>query len=327
MSGITLSSSPDVRPRRRITVRRSLPLVAAAAATVIAATAAVLSPAQAITYGELDNDDHPMVGLMVAQDENGTPLGRCSGTLISSTVYVTAGHCTTDGDGGDADHVELWFGPGEYRVDPEFRAAVRAGDTTPCQVDDGWDGDTTNGDDDRQLTTYPCAGGDRSGTAYTNPDYDDAQYWMRDLGVVVLDEPWVLPEGNYGELPEPGAYDGWRSNDKVTFTAVGYGLQKAHGPGAAWRDIANVVRMVSHPRLVLVNKPYVGDYNMQVSGNARTGGTCFGDSGGPFFLGDTLEMVGVTSYGMSAQTCGGTSGIYRLDRLEDLAWLSGFLEQ
>jgi len=47
-----------------------------------------------ITYGELDGNRHPYVGLMVAQDADGNPLWRCSGTLMSPTIFLTAGHCT-----------------------------------------------------------------------------------------------------------------------------------------------------------------------------------------------------------------------------------------
>lgn len=45
----------------------------------------------AITNGGLDGEKHPHVGLMVAQLEDGYPLWRCSGALISPTVFVTAG--------------------------------------------------------------------------------------------------------------------------------------------------------------------------------------------------------------------------------------------
>ena len=41
--------------------------------------------AQAVTDGELDGNGHPYVGLMVAQDADGIPLWRCSGTLIAPT--------------------------------------------------------------------------------------------------------------------------------------------------------------------------------------------------------------------------------------------------
>ena len=62
-------------------------------------------PAAAITDGALDGNGHPYVGLMVAQDSAGNPLWRCSGTLLSARVFVTAGHCTED----PAAHAEIWF--------------------------------------------------------------------------------------------------------------------------------------------------------------------------------------------------------------------------
>lgn len=52
------------------------------------------------------------------------------------------------------------------------------------------------------------------------------------------------------------------------------------------------------------------------------GGTCFGDSGGPNFLGDTNVVAGVTSFGLNS-TCGGTGGVYRVDRSDDLDRLYG----
>jgi len=53
-----------------------------------------IGTALAVTNGEPDNGAHPFVGLMVADDAEGNPLWRCSGTLISPTVFLTAGHCT-----------------------------------------------------------------------------------------------------------------------------------------------------------------------------------------------------------------------------------------
>ena len=74
-----------------------------AAVVASAAFALCAGPASAITNGELDGNAHPYVGLMVAQDADGNPLWRCTGTLLSSTVFLTAGHCTE----GPAAHVEI----------------------------------------------------------------------------------------------------------------------------------------------------------------------------------------------------------------------------
>ena len=80
---------------------KSLTLLAALVVGSVLGTA----PAAAITIGDLDGNGHPYVGLMVAQDAKGNPLWRCSGTLISARVFVTAGHCTES----PAVRAEIWF--------------------------------------------------------------------------------------------------------------------------------------------------------------------------------------------------------------------------
>src|ERR671934_185108 len=74
-------------------------------AVVVAAFAVGIGPAGAITDGALDGNNHPYVGLMVAQDKKGNPLWRCSGTLIAPKLFLTAGHCTE----APAAHAEIWF--------------------------------------------------------------------------------------------------------------------------------------------------------------------------------------------------------------------------
>ena len=81
--------------------KKALLVVVSTLATVMLA----INPITAITDGELDGNRHPYVGLMVAQAANGTPLWRCSGTLLSATLFLTAGHCTES----PAAHVEIWF--------------------------------------------------------------------------------------------------------------------------------------------------------------------------------------------------------------------------
>ena len=243
-----------------------------------------IGAASAVTDGELDGEGHPYVGLMVAQDEDGNPLWRCSGTLLSSTLFLTAGHCTE----APAAHVEIWF-------DSDVESGIPA-----------------NG--------YPF-NGDVGGTPYTHPDYNPDAFFLFDLGVVVLDEPYVLTQ--YGALPELNQLDAYatrRGQNKVTFTAVGYGLQESFPDAASWQENNQRVRMVAHPKLNQINGGLVGDFSLLLSNNAHTGGTCFGDSGGPNFIGDTNVVAGVTSFGLNG-TCAGTGGVYRLDREDDLDWL------
>jgi hypothetical protein len=268
-------------------IRRMTSLVSVA---LLALLMGGLAPAVAVTDGELDGNGHPYVGLMVAQDEDGHALWRCTGTLLSDRLFLTAGHCTES----PAAHVEIWF-------DADVESGIPA-----------------NG--------YPNTG-DVGGTPYTHPQYDPDAFYLYDLGVVVLDEP--EPKASYGALPTLDQLDALhprRGHKDVTFTSVGYGLQESFPDAAAWKENNERVRMVAHPKLLQINTGFTGDGSLLLSNNARTGGTCFGDSGGPNFLGTSNVVAGVTSFGLNG-TCAGTGGVYRVDRADDLNWLYGTFGQ
>jgi len=85
------------------------------------------------------------------------------------------------------------------------------------------------------------------------------------------------------------------------------------------------VRMVAHPHLIQINTGFTGDGSLVLSNNANTGGTCFGDSGGPNFLGSSNVVAGVTSFGRNGN-CAGTGGVFRMDREDVLDFVNSFLE-
>ena len=255
---------------------------------ILAALSIAVAPVGAVTDGQLDGNGHPYVGLMVAQDAKDSPLWRCSGTLISPTLFLTAGHCTE----APAAHAEIWFA-----------ADVQSG--IPA-----------NG--------YPNKG-DVGGKTYTHPQYDPNAFYRYDLGVVVLSKPMKM--GKYGALPSLNQLDTLaqqRGLQDVTFTAVGYGLQQSFPDAASWKEHNVRVRMVATPHLIQINGGLVGDFSLLLSNNTNTGGTCFGDSGGPNFIGNTNVIGGVTSFGLNGN-CAGTGGVYRVDRSDDLTWLATFM--
>ena len=253
----------------------------------LAAALVAAAPAFAINDGEPDGNRHPNVGLMVALDATGAPLWRCSGTLVSPRHYLTAGHCTYG-----AARVTIWF---------------------DADVDAGRPG---NG--------YPFSG-QVSGTPYAHPLYPTASFVVNDVGVVVLDNDFSSPP--YATLPRVGDLDQLarrRGQQDQTFTAVGYGLQKSFPDAASWQNVANRVRMLATPRLLQINVPgFTGDFSMLLSNNAHTGGTCFGDSGGPNFIGSSSVIGGVTSFGINGN-CAGTGGVFRMDTDNVQNWLRTF---
>ena len=269
----------------RHTLTRTAVTLAAAAGLALAAAA----PAAAIRYGEPDDGEHPYVGLMIALVD-GTPSWRCSGTLVSPTIYLTAGHCTYG-----ADEVVIWF-------EEDLRDAAAVG--------------------------YPTGGATSvTGTPYTHPEYDDAAFYLNDLGVVVLDEPVYLDE--YGAIPEEGYFDDLLvqpGRTDATFTAVGYGLQR-NMPEPTGLTSALRVRLQSGALRIINADAAFGEKkagnSILFTNNAATGGTCNGDSGGPIFASGTNVVVAVTSYGLNAR-CAGTGGGYRVDTADDLAWLATF---
>jgi secreted trypsin-like serine protease len=132
----------------------------------------------------------------------------------------------------------------------------------------------------------------------------------------------------YGALPQLNQLDALatrRGRQDRTFTAVGYGLQMSFPDAAAWKENNVRVRMVAQPHLIQINGGIVGDFSLLLSNNAHTGGTCFGDSGGPNFIGDSNVIAGVTSFGLNGN-CAGIGGAYRVDQADDIDFLSEFYD-
>jgi hypothetical protein len=241
----------------------------------------------AITNGKLDGDGHPAVGLLIF-DVEGSPAWRCSGTLISPTVMLTAGHCTFGATGG-----RVWF------------------DATEAEI---------------FAKGYPSAGQGAIEFAFidTHPDYPFAPFFFNDAGIVILSESVILDDADYGKLPEVDELDQLktqRGKQNQMFTAVGYGLQQIN-PVFIESERS---RMVAYPHLIQINVPgFTGDFSLLLSNNHSTGGTCFGDSGGPNFIGTSNVIGGVTSFGINGN-CAGTGGVFRVDRQNVLDFVNTYL--
>ena len=147
-----------------------------------------------------------------------------------------------------------------------------------------------------------------SGTFHADPLYNQSQNDPHDIAVVVLDKPIRGIEP--ARLPTLGQFDNVAKDQK--FTAVGYGGQEAvNQPGGP------VIGYLDTREYAVSTFNAVGPGYLRLSQNPATGngGTCYGDSGGPNFLGagstETNIIAGITITGDSL--CKSTNVIYRLD--------------
>ena len=289
---------------------------------LVAALLTVASPAQAIKSGVPDDGAHPYVGELLfyvptETDPRFNDPGAwftCSGTLVSPTIVVTAGHCTFDiglngedtasGSGGN----DVWI---SFAEEPNFSILPPSSGFIPDDNEgryDAWSAALNGSSEWIRATAYP------------HPEFDNDAFFTHDLGVLVLEEPVTLSQ--YGQLPTVGLLDQlYASNKQQPYTAVGYGLEGS-GPRTSFGGDTR-----RRAELQLVNlKGVLGTgkgTSAKFSSNANTGGTCFGDSGGPIFVDDTTTLVAVVSFGANV-TCSGTSGAYRIDQPDDLAFLATF---
>ena len=289
-------------------MRRVVLLLATMALAILLASGV----AQAIMNGEPDRgpNAHPYVGALVTVSDSGEFTGQrtpvCSGTLISPRVFLTAGHCT-----GFLIKEEL---PSYVSFDPTYKPrASKVIKATPYTHPN-------------LCFPFPPIN-DPSCTPPERPEIvgslpRDVRY---DVGVVVLEEPVRM--STYGALPEAGLVDTLKEGQRLT--TVGYGVSGFvidREPPLPPEPVYQDDRYRAAVRLLNTNDP-LGEMFVKTTGvsliKGKGGSSCYGDSGGPLFVGDQQTIVGVTSVG-TAPLCRGPGYYQRVDLGRVLTWVRSF---
>ena len=117
-----------------------------------------------------------------------------------------------------------------------------------------------------------------------------------------------------------------RGKQDQSFTVAGYGLQSVVPTLQA-----DLVRYRGTVKLVDVNGTAgipagtAASFSNNPGKGNGSGGTCFGDSGGPIFHGDSNVIAAVNSYVLNLN-CVGIGGGYRVDTADDQAFINQFLD-
>jgi hypothetical protein len=259
---------------------------------VAAALMAAPSPAGAIINGVADNGAHPNVGTIIWRDAGGALFRSCSGTMISTTVFLTAAHCLV---------LDPAF-PGEAPVGVSFDAVIA---DPPTSYLSG------------TAHAHPnFVWGNGQGYGATGPKSNDPF----DVGVIVLDTPVSATPAHLatvGLLDTLQAKNGLKS---TTFVTVGYGATDPAQPGAAHCCGPRGERRFAVETFRSLAKAMLDTNQNAATGN---GGGCYGDSGGPHFLGTTDVIVAITSIGDIP--CVSNARSYRVDTAVARAFLGGFV--
>jgi len=169
--------------------------------------------------------------------------------------------------------------------------------------------------------TFDAASPLLPGTYHTHPDFGFSGPGgfsdPHDIAVVVLDRPaaGISP----ARLPTLNQLDGVNLKSQ-RFVAVGYGTvreDKRKGPHSLFFDGQ---RRFAEQSANSLTKQWL---HLSMNPSTGSGGTCFGDSGGPHFIGTSDVVASITVTGDAF--CRATDVTYRVDTASARAFLDDFV--
>jgi len=265
-------------------MQRRLGLLGVALLCVVAAAAGTLQPAQAITFGSPDGMQHPNVGALVTDWNEESP-------------------------GPDQ------FCTGTLVSETLFLTAAH------CMA--GWEEDT-----DFWVTFAPEYDEDAEtpGDLHVVSDFTLHESFgrnMADLHDMAIVELATAPAVTPAQLPTLGLLDSYSQQElrQLTFTTVGYGIVRNTKRGGPHGFEDETTRLVAQQTLLSLQRAWL---NLNMNPSTGSGGTCYGDSGGPHFLGGLTSNLLVSLTVTGDAMCRATDKTYRLDTFVAQEFLARF---
>jgi Trypsin len=253
------------------------------------------APAGAVVGGQEDTTNvYENVGVWQIEVADGEWAGFCTGTLVAEDVVLTAAHCMDffGGEGGvPLEDLRITFDPTPGPDSTYYYVSS-------IVVHPDW-------------LTRPQLRGNSKRLGLAPPAEDIALVWLDTSPTLVegIEPAPITDAGGLGELDLTAE----------TFTVVGYGLQgfvkgslMSHAPVVLDTGNRNYLDVS-----VITEHEAFADRFVKI-----TASTCFGDSGGPLFLGETILAINTWT---SSMRCSAPSFSYRLDAPAAQAFLDLYL--
>lgn len=253
--------------------------------SVLAAMLFNVGPASAIVNGQLDGNLHPEVGALLAQYMQPGPKN-----VVCSGSLIAPRVFLTAGHCTDLLQ-SIGIGPSQVWVTFD--------------------------------STFTSSSPIIHGTYVQDPDYGYSGQGgtsdPHDLAVVLLDK--APRDITPAQLPSAGLLDQLHLSSQI-FTAVGYGTVRSDSTGGPNAFFFDSTRRYALQSFLSLEPAWL---NLSENPSTDSGGTCFGDSGGPHFLGGISSMLEVSITVTGDAVCRATDKTYRLDTPSARAFLGRYV--
>jgi hypothetical protein len=147
------------------------------------------------------------------------------------------------------------------------------------------------------------------GTGVLDPLYGGPASDTHDVAVILLDQPvtGITP----ARLPTAGLLDTMKDDKTLKdqrFVTVGYGILRDDKTGGPHSLVDNYNRYYAEQSFEALRPFWI---QLSMNPSTGSGGTCYGDSGGPHFIGETDVIASITVTG--DVNCRATDVTYRMD--------------